>query len=333
MENFSDIIKDFGLSVSRICSERITTGHINDTYKIYSDVGTYILQKINTNVFKNPERVMHNIEYTQTLLKSGMENDDKYIIGRFPEYLKSGNRNYLLKDGFWRIYPYIESIDLSPDCRSLKVFGALLGEFHRYTESADISELFITIPDFHNIEKSISSVLQCSSITAEQADFFKKILEFYNNSKKNLSRLRLVHNDVKWANVLISPETSLPEALIDYDTVMAGYAAFDFGDGVRSACADKRNEFDFDMLESFAAGYFAECSEVSPDEAVLGIISVTAELAARYLRDFLSGNNHFANLSDIEKLERYEKNVRLANSAYNMRKDIADIIFKIKKQS
>lgn len=331
MENFSEILDEFGLNTSGLRWERIPTGHINDTYKIYSDGGRYILQKINTHVFKNPEKMMRNIDYAQTLIKKGLEAENSE--SKFPEYLKSGNRNYLLKDGFWRIYPYIESVSISPDCTSIKAFGSLLGKFHRYTESADISKLCTTIPDFHNIEKNISAVLQCDNITSEQRNFFSSFLDFYANAKKCLSPLRLVHNDVKWANVLINPVTLMPETLIDYDTVMAGYAAFDFGDAVRSACVTESNELNLQMLRSFSAGYMGEYKGISPEEAALGAISVTAELAARYLRDYLSGGNYFANLSAHEKLEKYEKNIKLAKNmykVYNNNQTVEKVHFKVK---
>ena len=35
-------------------------GHINDTYCV--EPGRYILQRINTNIFKNPDELMQNIE-------------------------------------------------------------------------------------------------------------------------------------------------------------------------------------------------------------------------------------------------------------------------------
>lgn len=42
-------------------------GHINETYAVYmpdqngNDVPLYVLQRINVNVFKNPDQVMDNI--------------------------------------------------------------------------------------------------------------------------------------------------------------------------------------------------------------------------------------------------------------------------------
>lgn len=330
MQDISSILYAFGITSTVIRYERITAGHINDTYKIYSDDGIFILQKINSDVFREPQKVMHNIDYAQQLIKHGLQAEGKYGSRKFTEYLKAENRNYFLKNGFWRVYRYIESISLPPDCRSVRTFGSLLGEFHKYTESADISRLYMTIPDFHNIEKNILAVLSCDGVTVAQQSAFRSLLEFIICSEKLLSPPRLVHNDVKWANVLIDPQTLLPETLIDYDTVMAGYTAFDFGDAVRSACVTQYFETDIKMLESFSEGYFSENNALDTEEAVFGIIAVSAELSARYLFDILSGTDYFVNLSDSEKMEKYHNNLRFAQNAFKNRDEIAYIISKAK---
>lgn len=45
--------------------ELITFGHINTTYKVYffrgGEIKDYILQRVNTYVFKDPVGMMHNI--------------------------------------------------------------------------------------------------------------------------------------------------------------------------------------------------------------------------------------------------------------------------------
>ena len=38
-------------------------GHINDTYLVRTDCNKYILQRINSYVFKEPKLVMRNIKY------------------------------------------------------------------------------------------------------------------------------------------------------------------------------------------------------------------------------------------------------------------------------
>ena len=50
---FSKILSNFNLNEDAIHLEKISTGYINDTYKLYiNDKPKYILQKINTIINK-----------------------------------------------------------------------------------------------------------------------------------------------------------------------------------------------------------------------------------------------------------------------------------------
>lgn len=311
MENIPEILKQFGLNAYEFHFQPITSGHINSTFKLYSKQSSFILQKVNTDIFKKPEYIMHNIDITQKLLITGYTQKN-YSLSRIPEYLKANGKNYCVCNGFWRICRFIEHSEVLPNKESVKAFGAVLGEFHGFTEYADVSKLYITIPDFHNIEKNISRVLKIKGITSAQYKLYTKFLDFYCKIKKLLSPVRLVHNDVKWANALTNPKTLLPDTLIDYDTIMPGYAAFDFGDAVRSACVNENNEIDCELLSSFSEGYFKNHSNISPDEATAGILSVTAELSARYLFDVLTDSDYFSGLSNNEKLNKHCRNFELA---------------------
>lgn len=326
MEKITAVLHSFDIRTNNISVKKVNKGHINDTYTVYSDGQKYILQKVNTSVFKDPEKIMHNIDYIQKIImKAGQEENE--LSGEFPEYLYVNGKNYLYHDGFWRIYRYLESVSAFPDKRSVGAFGSVIGKFHRLTENADTQQLYVTAENFHNIEKNVSKVLDYSNV---KSDFYCRFLEFYSKEKKLLSPPRLVHNDVKWENVLINPETYLPYTLIDYDTVMTGYAAFDFGDAVRSACTFQNREIDIEMLESFAAGYYKEYGKLSGRESALGILAVTTELSARYLCDCLSRENYFTNLSYDKKIERHSLNLCLAESILNNFNKISAVIEKKK---
>ena len=49
--------------------KRHGNGHINDTYLVETDENKFILQKINTGIFKNPEQLMDNISRITEHLK------------------------------------------------------------------------------------------------------------------------------------------------------------------------------------------------------------------------------------------------------------------------
>ena len=84
-------------------------GHINDTFMCEGDDGQYILQRINSNVFKNPSEVMNNIENVINHLKKriiadgGNPDRDTLTI----TYTKDKNTYYDDGNGnFFRMYKF-----------------------------------------------------------------------------------------------------------------------------------------------------------------------------------------------------------------------------------
>ena len=72
-------------------------GHINDTYLVETDSGRYILQRINTHVFKSPEQLMHNITAVTEFLRGPLR-----VIPT-----REGRAFAVIPDGHWRIMTYI----------------------------------------------------------------------------------------------------------------------------------------------------------------------------------------------------------------------------------
>ena len=62
---------NFDTDVTVIGCAPYGNGHINDTY--YVAYPRYILQRINTGIFKNPEELMENIENVTSFLRKKIE--------------------------------------------------------------------------------------------------------------------------------------------------------------------------------------------------------------------------------------------------------------------
>lgn len=332
MEDISEVVSGFGIPVSDMYYERIRTGHINDTYKVYSGGTKYILQRVNTAVFKDPRKVMHNIDLTLRTLKSECEKRGK-TGKKCLEYISVNDKNYFENNGFWRCCLYIENESVLPSRDSVNKAGRVLGEFHSCTENVDISMLYITIQEFHDIESRIGNLLEQNGLNILQRAFFTDILEIYREKKHCFSAERLVHNDTKWENMLIDPKTKLPEMLIDFDTVMPGYAAYDFGDSVRSSCISDGYKLDFEMLELFAKGYFSEYLKVNAEELAAALLFITSEIAARYIYDVLSGESYFSGMTNNQKLLKYERNIKSAHFILENLAEIEEIINNAKEKS
>ena len=61
-KDLNNILSNFDISSSNNSLERINTGYINDSFYVnFNGKRKYILQKINTNVFKNIGAIKNNI--------------------------------------------------------------------------------------------------------------------------------------------------------------------------------------------------------------------------------------------------------------------------------
>lgn len=327
MNDINFILSEFGIT-DLIKYTKIESGHINDTYKIYSSDSTFILQKVNTEVFKEPEKIMHNIDITLSCIKREMRLKGENPDGKFPDYIMHGKNSYLNHNGFWRIYKFLDNtitMDKFDNINIINGFGKLLGSFHKYTENIDINNLYITIPDFHNINKNISKLFNFD----KNAYNYKLFMKIYDYTQKNyhvLKSQQLVHNDVKCSNILINTDSNEPCAIIDLDTIMPGFAAFDFGDAVRSACTDN-DKLNIYKLKAFSSGYFsAGSSNLSAKACTLGILSITAELASRYTYDYITCGNYFKNMSSSEKLNKSNKLSALSENIYSNINEIVNVI-------
>lgn len=86
-------------------------GHINRTLKVDTDTGAaYILQRINTNIFKNPVKLMENISSVTKHLRS--KSDDPYASLNFLT-TKEGTYYYAdAENNYWRCYEFVPGFGL-----------------------------------------------------------------------------------------------------------------------------------------------------------------------------------------------------------------------------
>ena len=117
--------------------------------------------------------------------------------------------------------------------------------------------------------------------------------------------LRVTHNDTKINNVLFHPETSDAMIVIDLDTVMPGLMGHDFGDAIRFAanyveedCREcEKVGVNLEIFRAFAEGFLSRTAKTMTDMEVetlaLSCFVLTAELATRFLADYLDGDLYF----------------------------------------
>lgn len=139
-------------------------GHINDTYLITSENGhvrarRYVLQRINHEVFKNPDQVMENIDRVTEHLRKKIiaEGGNPARETLTPVSTHSGNVIHKDVDGnYWRAYLYIENTLAYNNVETLDhaYQGArAFARFQKHLIDFDVALLHETIPDFHHTLK------------------------------------------------------------------------------------------------------------------------------------------------------------------------------------
>jgi hypothetical protein len=140
--------------------------------------------------------------------------------------------------------------------------------------------------------------------------------------------------------VLLHEDTNEPVSVIDLDTVMPGLSVYDFGDAVRyganTGAEDEINlskvSLDLEMYDAFAAGFIPEISEGLTDIELeymsLGAITMTLELAARFLTDYLNGDIYFKTKYPDHNLVRTKSQLTLAEDMLEKYEEMKKIINK-----
>lgn len=236
--------------------ETITYGHINTTYKVYffrdGEIKDYILQRVNTYVFRNPVEVMENTiavtEYIRNKIKKTGVSAKRSVL----HYQKTAAGEYytIAEDGgFWRCCRFIDDSVTFLNAESAKVMeeaGKAFGEFQKYLADYPVEKLHIAIPHFHNtvmryetFRKSVEADVchRAAEVKPEIDQYFRLeelATKMYKMQRRGELPLRVTHNDTKCSNILFDKDSLTHLSVIDLDTVMPGLVAFDFGDAIRS---------------------------------------------------------------------------------------------------
>ncbi len=118
-------------------------------------------------------------------------------------------------------------------------------------------------------------------------------------------------------------ETFKPLCVIDLDTVMPGLAMHDFGDAIRFAANTAVEDetdlskvgLDLENYREFTRGFMSACRSLTKNEIdtmALGAITITIELASRFLADHINGDKYFRIHRENHNLERARCQIRLA---------------------
>ena len=346
--NLEDAIYAFGFGNRCSYVKPFGAGHINETYAVYmpgqeGDELSYVLQRVNSNVFKDPAGVMDNIfgvtEYLRNVIRREGGDPDRETLSYIKT--KSGCNYFEDSEGEpWRCYNFIpDSVcyQLVEEPEQFYQSGSSFGHFLKQLCDYPASKLNETIPDFHNTVKRFGAFqVALKRDLKNRAASCRPEIDFALAREKDcgvlveqqdagILPLRVTHNDTKLNNILFDEKTGKGLCIIDLDTIMPGLAANDFGDSIRFGAAtaeeDEQNldlmHFDISLYELYVKGYLEETKDVLTEAEIKslpwGARLMTLECGIRFLTDYLQGDTYFKTDYPEHNLVRARTQFRLVD--------------------
>src|SRR5689334_20409986 len=137
--------------ISEYEAQTLVSGLINRTWKVSTPSGTYILQRVNEQVFRKPWELAENLHRLDHFLK--VHHPDYLFVA--PVAARDGKDLVEIEgQGFFRLLPYVHgSHTISVVASPQQAFeaAAQFGKFAQLLSSFDVADLHLTIPDFHNL--------------------------------------------------------------------------------------------------------------------------------------------------------------------------------------
>ncbi len=342
MNDVWNIARRFAGSAEIASITPLGNGLINYTYLVTGTDGSrYTMQRINQNVFRDPDALMQNFVGVCHFLEKKIiaEGGDPARECVRPVPTVDGKPYfYSVEDGYWRMTCYVEGVAYdSPDRDGLLYEAAYaFGRFQRRLGDYPAATLHETIPNFHHtptryaaFETSLArNAAGRAASMGEEIATLRRLAPYATAITAKLEDgtlpLRVTHNDTKLNNVLMDPDTGKAVCVIDLDTVMPGSLLYDFGDalrfaGNRTAEDDpdlSRVVFDLNRYEEYVSGFLAGVGDaITAEEKALLPVSalvLTYEQALRFMTDYLDGDVYYQLRYPAHNYDRTRAQIRLA---------------------
>jgi len=335
----------------------LPSGHINDSYRVDAGSESYLLQRLNPQVFPDAGKVMDNVSrvtahLTARLRAAGVVDWRRRTLALVPARTGAD----WVRDGAgaaWRLFGFISGTVVRERAESpadALAAGRSFGEFLRLLSDYHGAPLTETIPGFHDTAARFERLEQAVRKDARRRVAGARLeIELAMNQRRLADVLppllrsgavpsRIAHNDAKLSNVLLDEPSGEPLCVVDLDTVMPGSALYDFGDLVRSAMSPTaEDEEDLSqvgvrvpMFEALVRGYLETAGTVlTPGERDLLVFAgrlITLEQAVRFLTDHLEGDRYYRIARPGHNLIRARTQLRLFESLTRREGELKEII-------
>ena len=357
-QNINDIISEFAIAGEIATILILGSGRVNDTYHLQNSdpkAPDYLLQRINHQMFRNVPGLMENIarvtEHIKTKLPGTQAEAHSLTIIKLHDgdlYHKDHYGNY------WRMLHFIKgakSYHKVTNINQAYEGGKALGKFQAMLADLDTELLHHTIPGLHDIVYRLDHLEEAyNNNLAGRAGELSEEFEFINRREEAMCRIiqlgdadelpwRITHNDPKF-NVLLD-EYDHAQCMIDLDTVMPGYVAYDFGEAIRTmintAAEDEADpakiDLDIPLFEAYTKGYFeAAGAFLTPMEVqslMMGVMLMPFIRLVRFLTNYLNGDIDYKVDHPAHNLQRARAQMQLIYKLEQHEQTLHDIIERV----
>ena len=335
MNHFSNILVAFGLDANSFNIEQSNNGLINQTFIVTHQTLSkrYILQQLNTAIFKNPIAISANIKLASAYI---LAVDEDYPVIKINQTING--EDYFLDDQncYWRLIDFIENTTTILSITTVEQAFQTANSFGKFTsllQNENTENFTPSIPDFHNLDLRFEQFKTAYANADEERKSNAKECIDYLFSRIELLNIyhqiinddtipkRIIHADTKISNILLDANTLEPKAVIDWDTIMPGYFISDLGDMIRTmVCEARENEtnlnhivFRKEYYQAIISGY-KDAIQLTENE--LNLLSYAGKFmtymqALRFLTDYLNHDMYY-NITYLEQnLDRAKNQCRL----------------------
>ncbi|MBE9028445.1 aminoglycoside phosphotransferase family protein [filamentous cyanobacterium LEGE 11480] len=339
-------------------------GNINDTFLITVDSlidHQFVLQRINTQVFQQPQLVMRNMRTLTEHIHAKLQKQPRDRRWKTPLVIltKSLQDHWNAEDGaFWRAISFIdgsEVLESIQDPAHAQEVGHALGTFHDLISNLPAKQLADTLEGFHITPRYLqkyNEILANRTTKKSRENARPEVaycLKFVDDRRKWASvletaktngklPLRLMHGDPKVNNVMVDSTTQKAISLVDLDTVKPGLVHYDIGDCLRSGCNPLGEEtteweqvqFEPQLCRSILQGYLSEARGFMTDNDYAYIFDaarlIAFELGLRFFTDYLAGDVYFKTKYPEHNLARALVQFKLTESIEAQQATIENLI-------
>ncbi|MBF2004591.1 MAG: aminoglycoside phosphotransferase family protein [Chlorogloeopsis fritschii C42_A2020_084] len=358
-ENLTVIAEQFTLQGKVTNVLAFGSGNINDTFLVTLDASEekhFILQRINTQVFRQPQLIMQNMRIYTEHVRKRLQCTPLSRRWEVPRVLLTKDAQDHWRDtegSFWRAISFIEgsqSLDTMSDRSYAKEIGYALGMFHNLISDLPPEKLADTLEGFHITPLYLQHYEDVLAKTSpRQTPEVNYCLQFVSDRKvwahiledakaQGKLPLRLMHGDPKINNVMFDTATHQAVSVIDLDTVKPGLVHYDIGDCLRSGCNPVGEEtekwgnvyFDTELCKEILEGYLSVAKAFLTENDYLymydAIRLIAFELGLRFFADYLAGNVYFKIKHPEHNLARALVQFKLSESIESQETAIRKII-------